>query len=93
MQKLACALTLVFLSQTTSVAAEELTLSYVQKRFDAFAVRGIVKPSYPNVDKYIVLPITKSLGLELDEIAGPRPTRSVVYFDAPPAFAKRRIWR
>ena len=122
MQKLICALTLVFLFPVNSTAEGDLALGYVQKRFDAvasqgivkpsypegdlalglalgypqkrldaLASRGIVKPSYPDVDQGVVLPITKSLGFELDEITG--PASGVVYFDAPPSFSSRLIWR
>jgi hypothetical protein len=123
MQKLVCALTLVFLFPVNSTAEGDLALGYVQKRFDALASRGIVNPSYPkgdfvlglalgyaqkqldalagrgivkpscpDVDQGTVLPITKSLGFELDAIT--EPARGVVYFDARPSlFANRLIWR
>ena len=107
MAGLAFAFSVVFVSPMPSIAMGNPFMIYVQVRFDVFEEKDNASAE-GHSNGEIWLPITKSLGLGLDALVTshrlhtPVPTdsmvdgtriKSVIYFDAPPSYSQRRIWR
>ena len=102
MARLVLALSVLFVSRMPSIALGDPFMTYVQERFDAFDEKDNATAG-GHSNREIWLPITESLGLDLDELVTScrfQPIRfdgthikSVIYFDAPPSYSRRRIWR